>query len=393
MQKIERYGVIALLFLLVTIVAVTFWNEDSKEPAPESVAKTAAPAEGGAAARPQNQLQGGQAQRPMQQGQNAGRQAGGPANRVGAVAPSDRSALPERTGSGAPASSQQGAPTVASLPVRSQNSGQQEFSYRPSETPSSPEPRAAGLTSPAERDPASGLLPVASTTSAALLSIGNPAGNPAGNPGATSARANATPPAAAGAPREVVVAAGDSLGRIAQRYLGDESLWQAIADENGIGDPKRLQVGQRLRLPGAGSIRGAAAPSVPVAPGSGSSGAIASGAIPSGPIASAASPSGPRPAPVSGVSRAYTVRPGEVLSVIAQRECGSVRALPSILSLNPGLNQDLLIAGQQILLPVDDGLRPTPGATPAAPTAQRSSTSQVASSAPPAGAARRNVVH
>ena len=31
MQKIERYGVIALVFLLVTIVAVSFWG-DSKSP-------------------------------------------------------------------------------------------------------------------------------------------------------------------------------------------------------------------------------------------------------------------------------------------------------------------------------------------------------------------------
>ena len=31
MQQIERYGVIALVFLLVTIVAVSFWG-DSKSP-------------------------------------------------------------------------------------------------------------------------------------------------------------------------------------------------------------------------------------------------------------------------------------------------------------------------------------------------------------------------
>ncbi|HEY8121844.1 MAG TPA: LysM domain-containing protein [Myxococcota bacterium] len=48
---------------------------------------------------------------------------------------------------------------------------------------------------------------------------------------------------------DYVVLEGDTLARIAEKLTGDESNWQAIAQENGIDDPTRLQVGMRLRIP------------------------------------------------------------------------------------------------------------------------------------------------
>lgn len=57
----------------------------------------------------------------------------------------------------------------------------------------------------------------------------------------TSSRSAATGP--------YVVRAGDTLAAIAARRLGDFRRWNEIADLNGIRDPRRLKVGQELKLP------------------------------------------------------------------------------------------------------------------------------------------------
>lgn len=64
---------------------------------------------------------------------------------------------------------------------------------------------------------------------------------------------SAPPAAAAAALTSVthVVAAGDTLWAIAERYMGDGTLWPAIAVANGITDPTRLRVGQVLTVPTA----------------------------------------------------------------------------------------------------------------------------------------------
>ena len=48
----------------------------------------------------------------------------------------------------------------------------------------------------------------------------------------------------------ITVAPGDSLWKIAERELGDGSRWKEIAKANGIKDPRRLQPGQNLTIPG-----------------------------------------------------------------------------------------------------------------------------------------------
>jgi nucleoid-associated protein YgaU len=51
--------------------------------------------------------------------------------------------------------------------------------------------------------------------------------------------------------RQVRVLAGDSLWKIARRYLGDGMQWNRIAAANPeLADPSRLRIGQTLRLPG-----------------------------------------------------------------------------------------------------------------------------------------------
>ncbi len=52
--------------------------------------------------------------------------------------------------------------------------------------------------------------------------------------------------------RSHVVAPGDSLTKIALKYYGMGSLWGAIAKANGITDPSKLAVGQKLTIPRQG---------------------------------------------------------------------------------------------------------------------------------------------
>lgn len=53
------------------------------------------------------------------------------------------------------------------------------------------------------------------------------------------------------APRVIRVSPGDSLWKIAGRYLGDGNQWREIARANPeIADPNLIQVGQQIRLPG-----------------------------------------------------------------------------------------------------------------------------------------------
>jgi LysM repeat protein len=62
--------------------------------------------------------------------------------------------------------------------------------------------------------------------------------------------------------RSYVVKKGDTLARIAKTQLGDAKLFQEIADLNGLRDPSRIAVGQRLEIP----TRRELAPPPPPAP-------------------------------------------------------------------------------------------------------------------------------
>lgn len=362
MQKIERYGVIALLLLLVTIVAVAFWNEEAKDPAGEPLArKDPAPS-----VDPRPMAANRPNATPRNPGAGAGPQPQGartPANPVRdasargrideAGVPLDPAARPNPAGAQRPFAPEAGA--------GGGGAGEVPLRFAAGETAGNPAPASTPL---AQQQPiAPQPLPSARTQPEAE----RPATTPLrGDAPAGAAAANRSA-AATAAPREVRVEAGDSLARIALRHLGSESHWTKLADYNGISDPRRLQAGQRLRLPPLETLASAPAAS-PAA------------------TAPAAPPSAPRPTPTSGKTRLYTVQRGEVLGQIAQRECGSVKAVPTIVALNPGLDPNRVAAGQQILLPVGEGQRPAD--------------TQVALATPPAGsraatgaaAARRNVV-
>ncbi len=118
------------------------------------------------------------------------------------------------------------------------------------------------------------------------------------------------------------VKAGDTLSAIAAKY---HTTVAAIAQKNGISNPNKISVGQRLTIPGGSSTPAPSAPSAPAAPSGGTT---------------------------------YRVRAGDTLSGIASRYGTTVAA---IASLNHISNPNLISVGQVLQIPKG-------GSTPTAPT-------------------------
>jgi hypothetical protein len=49
-----------------------------------------------------------------------------------------------------------------------------------------------------------------------------------------------------------VVNSGDTLSSIAAEMYSDPALWRLIAEENSVEDPRSIQIGRMLRIPGIG---------------------------------------------------------------------------------------------------------------------------------------------
>jgi len=192
MQQIERYGVIALVFLLVTIVAISFWG-DSKSPGFWS------------------RLTGKNQAKPAE------------------VAHLETPVLPPQIADpnlplapGAPATTPE---TIGSL-----------GGTQPVTTIDAPATGISTLQGP-EGSAAIGQQPLVSTQQVPM-------------PGAVIVPPPVAQPApAVAAASEYVVQRGDALARIAKTQLGAESRWHEIAALNPGIDPKSLSVGQKLRMP------------------------------------------------------------------------------------------------------------------------------------------------
>jgi len=80
-----------------------------------------------------------------------------------------------------------------------------------------------------------------------------PAAAPAAHPEVTPAAAETPtpppPPPAPAAPRTYTVASGDTLWAIAERFYGDGSKYQRIADASGVANPDLIHPGQVLTIP------------------------------------------------------------------------------------------------------------------------------------------------
>lgn len=120
-----------------------------------------------------------------------------------------------------------------------------------------------------------------------------------------------------------VVQAGDTLGEIALKELGSSKRWPELAALNGGSEV--ITVGQKLRLPSADATVAAAERPV-----------------------DSPKPGASAPSKREGT---YVVQKGDVLSVIAQRELGSAKRWREIAALNPKINPDRLYEGAVLAMP------------------------------------------
>ncbi|MFK7882998.1 MAG: LysM peptidoglycan-binding domain-containing protein [Phycisphaerales bacterium] len=132
--------------------------------------------------------------------------------------------------------------------------------------------------------------------------------------------------------RDYSVRSGDTLETIARDQLGSSSLWTAIAKANPLKDPRRLRVGEIIRVPlDADNIQGKV-----VAADGGTSG--------DGP----AEDGNPQATWVE-----YTVRSGDSLTRIARSYYGSIRFADAIYEANRDRldSPDAISVGQVLRLP------------------------------------------
>ncbi|MCY2960728.1 MAG: LysM domain-containing protein [Planctomycetota bacterium] len=291
MQQIERYGVIALVFLLVTIVAISFWG-DSKSPGfwsrltgksqPKEVAKidpTVLPQQ---IADPNIPLS--------------------PAAPTDVVAPTVSLGGPQPT-------------TTIDAPGLGGSTLQ-------------PDPLAT-LGGPQQPVVPGPIVPVTSVPAPSIAVVAPPAG------------AN-----------EYVVQRGDSLARIARNRLGAESRWQEIATLNPKVDPKSLTVGQKLVLPSGTAAPVVAKTNAPRTAEPKAAAKPVTKPIAKSAAPAAASKKAEKTAVAS---RACIVQKGDTLRSIARRELGDERLWKEIASANPGLDPAKLAIGMRVKLPQKGG--------------------------------------
>ncbi len=148
------------------------------------------------------------------------------------------------------------------------------------------------------------------------------------------------------AEKTYTVRAGDTLAKIGRNTA---STPQAIARLNGIKNPSKLKIGQKLKIPSSAPVVAAAAPAPSPAP---------------------AAPAEPKAIPGSDT---YIVRNGETFYSIARKHSVSPE---SLVAANPGIKASELRTGQVIRL----STRPS-GAAAQAPATRRA-TETVAASRP-----------
>jgi nucleoid-associated protein YgaU len=288
MQRIEKYAVIALVLLLVTILAVSLWSQkkgkspfsffkrgESTETAQAPIG-TESPVENtfatsGTGAAPGTGLAPMAPQGVAQTGPDGVQRVGDP------TMPTDW---------------RPGQPWVGRGRVRDVMQGQA------GQQPGAQQPVVAA------NDPQSG-----------FVNLDPNAGRPTMPKSALETPSDRRAPAAG---PTYVVQSGDTLGEIAARQLGSFERWPEIAKLNGNLDPKKVRKGMKLVLPAGAKVASTpkVAASTPVAPGG-----------------------------------EYVVQRGDTLSGIAQKVLGKTSRWTEIAALNPAIDADRLIVGSKLRLP------------------------------------------
>lgn len=138
---------------------------------------------------------------------------------------------------------------------------------------------------------------------------------------------------------DYTIRAGDTFERIAARELGDSRLHEVIARANPLKDPRRLRIGEVLRIPrDPANIQGIAV-TPPTTP-------------PATPPATPDTDPTPSPAPVE-----YVVRSGDTLSGISQQFYGTSRHWERIFHANRAIlsSPEALREGQTLVIPPPPG--------------------------------------
>ena len=385
MQQIERYGVIVLLFMLVTILVVSLWDGEASEQDTGRASSVVAAAETARSESPRGARQTPAGRQSSATRGQADRPVSFPAEpRETETAPlasardrysargsrgdrRDRSSRQGLSGTPSPQTHTLGTPRPDSSPSGSAANQALTDTTGLSRRPSIP--RTAGpiespIESPVETPAARGTEAVAARESRPTTSSSTSSGRRRSNRRSSPSTSNTTPavsstvtPAQPSAEATASgrtsgwsyeIKSGDTLQKIASRVLGDGGRWREIQDANPGLDPLKLFVGARIQLPGSASSPSRKASETP-----------AKG----------------RSQRVAGSSGDYLVKKGDVLSRIAQRELGSSKRWREIVELNPGLDPNRLLVGARLRLPV-------PKSVPARVVSPRKSTEALAQAAP-----------
>jgi len=316
MQRIERYGVIALVFLLVTILAVSLWGEHRGQSVFSFIARGAKKSAGDATAA-------------MRRRAGAGSD----------LALGERDPLrPVVPLNDAP----QGATPLAPVdPARGFDQG--PLDARPELDPENGFVAYSPLSSPAQA-----VVPAAPLGRSAPPPLSSSPIGPERVRAATSAPSEGAGNGK-GAPsgvRTYVVQPRETLGEIAQRELGTYRRWTEIQSLNEGLDPAKLRAGMKLKLPSS------AASVVLAKSDAGRQSGAARGTASKETSARRPSPGTSPAAPSSAASGPlYVVRSGDTLTLIAQRELGSADRWRELLASNPGLDPKRLLVGSRLRLP------------------------------------------
>lgn len=338
MQRIERYGVIALVFLLVTILAVSLWGEGKGDGWFSKLTGGTKTPENSAAA---DRLARRNANRAAQLAQTG--EQGAPADTLSADKPLGTPATGGTTPmsqlntgvQGAPQASQGANPALLTPNALAAKGAVPPLGQTPNGTMVTPISQTGGA-------------PVVRGLNDKPLAGGAQINPLTGQPNALTAQ----PPAQSGN-REYKVKSGDTLGAIAQHELGSAKRASDIQRLNNNIDPAKLMPGMTLVLPGDAKVAVASAPET----------------------SKSVEPKTTSQAKAVAGSRKYTVRSGDTLSVIASRELGSAKRWTEIRDLNPGVDEKSLKVNTVLAMPGG-------AATPATERKTESKTESVASLSP-----------
>ncbi len=287
MQSIERYGVVALVLLVVTVGAVLIWHRRDKDTLSTEAERSSASHEERAATRV---------------AANASTAAENPS------AESNR------------------------VTLRAEPSGRPLWRAKASKEPD-PDPRVGAT--PESADPAA---------------MSGSAGPKDGDIAPVKEREPVAEEAAQSSTRTYVVRASDTLSEIAERELGTQRRWTEILALNPGLAPTQLRAGQKIALPSQLEAKAGASPAVSSPPKETTNTPVSPRAASKKPERSSTSSKEKASTPTRK-ARTYLVQKGDSLWRIADRALGDGGRWKEIAALNPKVNPDRLAAGQELVLP------------------------------------------